>query len=116
MFKNKFNLKLTLCLVSLFIGVLLIVLGNQVKVCLSFGLIFLGVAVEFFALYKIETINKAIKAINVNMMDENFNFAYEKQYKKQRNKISHDKNFVAIVFTLTAILIAALGVINFFNL
>ena len=39
---KKFNLKLTLLLVSLFIGLILMAFGNMNRYCLSFGLAILG--------------------------------------------------------------------------
>ena len=50
--KNKINFKLTAILVSLFIGFLLIVLGNKNKYCLSFGLIFLAIALLIYVVSK----------------------------------------------------------------
>ena len=49
--KFKFNLKLTAFLVSLFIGLLLLILGNKNIFCLSFGLIIVGLSFVVFVLY-----------------------------------------------------------------
>ena len=63
--KKKINFKLTFILVSLFIGFLLIVLGNKNKYCLSFGLIFLAIALLIYVVSKYQQINQALVEIQI---------------------------------------------------
>ena len=61
--KKRFNLKLTMFLVSLFVSLLILVLGNKNIYCLSFGLILLGVSLGLFIYYAIGETDIAVKQI-----------------------------------------------------
>jgi hypothetical protein len=70
--KFKFNLKLTIFLVSLFVSLLLLILGGANKFCLSFGLMALGGAMFAFLWYNMEKIQNALIETNekINEFDE----------------------------------------------
>ncbi len=69
--KLKFNLKLTIVLVSLFVGFLLLIFGNQNKYCQSFGFIFLAIGIIFLAVDRTKQIDKLrIKIDNQLNSDE----------------------------------------------
>ena len=73
MFKNfKFNLKLTAFLVSLFVALLLLILGNKNQYCLSFGLILLGASLVAFVFYATDKINNELLEIEkeIDELDE----------------------------------------------
>ena len=67
--KFKFNFKLTAFLVSLFLSLLLLVLGGKNKYCLSFGFMALGVSLELFFWYNNEKMQNDLTEIN-NEIDE----------------------------------------------
>ena len=62
--KNKFNLKLTAFLVSLFLSLLLVILGGKNKYCLAFGFIMMGISLELFILYSNEKMQIELSQIN----------------------------------------------------
>ena len=66
---KKFNFKLTIILVSLFISMVLCGLSNINKYCLFFGLIMLGITSILFAWYKYEDVKKREDEAN-SVMEE----------------------------------------------
>ena len=83
--KFKFNYKLTISLVSLFISLLLIILGNKNYYCLSFGFIIMGLAIAFYAMYKTDKFNEVILEINneIDELDKEDNYTIT-QLKKEK--------------------------------
>ena len=67
--KKKFNLKLTAFLVSLFISLMIIILGNKNPYCLSFGFVFMSVSMVLYVLYNNEKTTKTILELD-NAIDE----------------------------------------------
>ena len=109
--KKNFNLKLTLSLVSLFVSLLLIILGNKNTYCLSFGFILLGIALAIYAMNKAEQIDSAIIEVANEIEEtpiENV-FAQQelaiemKKYKKQKSKLN-------VTFYLCAVLLVIVGI------
>lgn len=108
--KFKFNYKLTISLVSLFISLLLIILGSKNKYCLSFGFILMGVAIAFYAVYKTEMFDATIVEINNDIEETNpeDTFAITQLNKEKKRFISQRKRF-NFVFYLCAFLLVVVG-------
>lgn len=62
--KFKFNFKLTAFLVSLFLSLLLMILGSENKYCLSFGFMVLGASLELFLWYNSEKMQNYLNELN----------------------------------------------------
>lgn len=113
--KRKINFKLTFILVSLFIGFLLIVLGNKNKYCLSFGFIALAVALIIYVVDKFQSINKKIIEIDIQIDETNVEDVdtimalseYKQNLKKQ-------KNFACIMSFCFAVLLIVVALVNLF--
>ena len=109
--KKNFNFKLTLMLVGLFIGMLLIVLGNKNKYCLGFGFIALGVSLIFYAYEKSKKLQKMIFEVNEELGNaEKDNFMYIAELNKAKKQFTKQKNITCIMFYVFAGLIIFLGI------
>ena len=108
--KFKFNYKLTISLVSLFISLLLIILGNKNNYCLSFGFIIMGLAIAFYAMYKTDKFNEVILEINneIDESDKEDNYTIT-QLKKEKTKFIKQKKRFMFVFYLCAVLLVVVG-------
>ena len=115
--KKKINVKLTLFLVSLFIGLLLI-LGNKNKYCLSFGFIFAGISLVFYVLYKKQVLDQTLDAVYLEMEELDLNNPENihvlQELDRIRKKTIKQKRSVTILFNLAAFLMVAVGIIGFF--
>ncbi len=69
--KFNFNLKLTISLVSFFIGILFIILSHKNKVSICFGFCFFAVALVFFALYSTIRADKKLNDIDKQIEESN---------------------------------------------
>lgn len=65
--KKNFNLKLTAFLVSLFIGLVLVVLGSKFNVCLAIGLILLSLSLPIYVLYDKEKIESTLIEVSAQI-------------------------------------------------
>ena len=108
--KFKFNYKLTISLVSLFVSFLLIILGNKNNYCLSFGFILMGVGIAFYALYKSEKFDDTIVEINndIEQTDQEDTFSLN-QLNKEKKKFISQRKRVNFVFYLCACLLVVVG-------
>ena len=106
----KFNYKLTISLVSLFISLLLIILGNKNNYCLSFGFILMGVALGFYTFYKAEKFDSAIVEINNDIEETNLEdtFALNELNKEKKRFIKQRKRF-NFVFYFSAFMLVIVG-------
>ncbi len=120
--KFKFNLKLTVFLVSLFVALLLVILGNKNTYCLSFGFITLGISLGLFIWYsneKYETmltnINSDIDEVDVSeeIEEEEKTYILQQLYIKQK-KIKKTKQRIIICFALCAVSLIVLGIVAMF--
>ena len=116
--KKKFNLKLTIVLVSLFISLLIIILGNKNQYCLSFGFIFLGLTLFLFGNYSRSQIDKTIKSLDedidtIDKTDEESEYVL-KELNKLRSKLLKKKKSTKLMFGLCAVLLILVGFIGFF--
>ena len=120
--KFKFNLKLTAFLVSLFISLLLVILGSNNKYCLSFGFILMGVSLAMFIWYNNEKVSKELTKVNAEIdeleIDEELNdeervYILQQLYIRQK-KLSKKKKSTLILFSICGCAIVVLGVIGLF--
>ena len=120
--KFKFNLKLTTFLVSLFIGLLLIILGSGNKYCLSFGFIVIGLSLPVFVWYNNEKtrkeydeLSKLIEEIeqDLDVEDQEQMFALSQVY-VARKKVERNKHKSVILFYSCGIMLLILGFIGMF--
>lgn len=106
----KINYKLTISLVSLFISLLLIILGNKNKYCLSFGFILMGVSVGFYTLYKGEKFDEAIVEVYNDIEETEEQNEFElKQLSKELKKLTKQKKRFNFMFYFSAVLLIFVG-------
>ncbi|MBO5954494.1 MAG: hypothetical protein J6Q13_00815 [Clostridia bacterium] len=127
--KIKFNLKLTAFLVSLFISLLLLILGSKNTYCLSFGFMLLGASLGSFIWYMNEKIENELtelnQAIDELTSDENLDeddgdeeieeqgYILQQLYSRQKQLIKK-KRKIKIVFGICGGALIILGFINLF--
>lgn len=118
--KFKLNFKLTSFLVSLFIGILLTILGNKSKYCLSFGFIIIGLSLVVFVLYVKEKMNDLIAKNEEKLtefddeeLDDETVFIKKELYMQQHH-LNKKKKSVNLVFCACATLLIVVGIINLF--
>ena len=110
--KKKFDYKLTAILVSLFIGFLLVVLGNKNKYCLALGFIILGIASIFYALSKRKQLTEIMIQYE-NAIEEEESAIALIELGKQRNKLAKQRNFTCSMFFIFGFLLIVGGLITF---
>ncbi len=109
---KKYNLKLTVSMVSLFISIVLCFFSNTNKYCLFFCLIFLAVALIFFSFYKLQDVDKRLKSLHDKIDndideedgEENF-YAQINSAKKEKRKLLISFNFFAILLIIIAFIL-----------
>ena len=120
--KFKFNFKLIIALLSLFLSLILVILGSKNKYCLSFGFIVLGVSIELFMIhlntkYKKELIELAEEIDEVDISgeleEEEKVYILQQLYLRQK-QITRKNKRTNLVFTTCGALMALLGVVNLF--
>ena len=131
--KKKFNFKLTALLVSLFLSLIIMVLGNKNQYCLSFGFIMLGFCSALFVNYNNEKTSQAIQEIDQEIdeldfengvdidgdgeedvvADEEKAYVLQQLCLQQSNLIKRKKK-VSIIFYLCAAMLVLLGIVGIF--
>lgn len=125
--KFKFNLKLTAFLVSLFIGLLLLILGNKNIFCLSFGLIIVGLSFVVFVLYfnskaketyaeiekQIEDIDNAEEELEEDEDNDEL-FYYKNDLYTQKRKLLKKQKSLNIILYLGALAFVVVGFMGLF--
>lgn len=123
--KRKFNFKLTIFLVSLFLGLLLTILGGKSYYCLSFGLIMLGISLALFVWYNDEQTTKNLGEIEQEIDEITSVDIEDEELEKERiyilgqlltaqKKLIKKKKSVLITFSLCGFALVVLGFINLF--
>ena len=126
--KFKFNFKLTAFLVSLFLSLIVLILGNKNQYYLSFGFVLLGISAILFVFYTNEKTQQAIEEVDreIEKYDEEFDefeeteeLLDERAYVMQQlylsqNKLMKRKRKVTITFYLCAALLILLGIVGIF--
>lgn len=120
--KKKFNIKLTAFLVSLFVSLLIVVLGNKNQYCLCFGFILMAVSMVLYVLYNNDKTEKALEEINdeideltENEQDESDEEIYVlQQLYIRQGKLLKRKKSIAGTFYLFSGLLVVLAVFGIF--
>lgn len=111
--KKKFDLKLTAFLVSLFIGLLIVILGNKNPYLLSFGFIVIGFSLALFAMFKTADINAVVNELQVELEslkpEDEFRV---KEIAKAQAKLTSQRRKVNFVFYVAATLLIVLAFVN----
>lgn len=120
--KIKLNFKLAIVLVSLFAGLLLLVLGSKSKYCLSFGLIFLGLSLVLLIFYINEKYENVIKETNEEIdnlevdeeiAEEEKVYVLQELFLKQK-KITKQHKRTRTLFILCGFIIILVGFFGMF--
>lgn len=113
--KQKFNLKLTLVAVSLFVSLLLLAFSGKHKVCLFLGLLFLGLNLFAFAFIKVQQINEVLKKTDTELEEyEGEDDALLDEVYKQIRKLKSTRRKTQIVFYITSILLVVMAFVTLF--
>lgn len=123
--KKNFNFKLTIFLVSLFLGLLLTILGSKSSYCLSFGLIVLGLSLALFVWYNEEQTTKSLSEIEQEIDEITSVDIEDEELEKERiyilgqlliaqKKLIKKKKSVLITFSLCGFALVVLGFVNMF--
>ena len=70
--KKKFNYKLTISLVSLFISLLILIFFNQNKFGLFFGFLFLGASLLLYGYFRASLLNETINKTNLELEETEY--------------------------------------------
>ena len=119
---KKFNLKLTAFLVSLFIGLLLVILGNNNKICFSFGFVVIGISLFFFVIYFKEKTQKTLIEVNEKLeqtyddkeLDEEDRLYILAQLGLQQKHLNKQQKRTNLLFSITAVVLIIAGFVNMF--
>ena len=95
---KKFNIKLTISLVSFFISLILFVFSDKQLVCIGIACWLLAFALVFFALSRSEGANKLLKNIDEEIENSNQDEDDDADLKLTKNKIV--KNMKRTTFTM----------------
>ena len=107
---------------SLFLSVLLILLGGKNKYCLSFGIVFLGIAIVLFSLYASEKqrnalieLNKTIDEVDIDEeLDEEEKVYILQQLYIRQKKLTKQEKRMKIVSVLFGFAVIVLGIFGMF--
>ena len=127
--KFKFNLKLTAFLVSLFLSLLLVILGSKNQYCLAFGFILMGISFGFFIWFNNEKIEIALQDTEnqIDVLEDEENeyeelmglSDNEREYMAQQLyfaqiKLQKKKKSTSIMFSICGVALIILGFIAMF--
>ena len=120
--KFKFNLKLTAFLVSLFIGLLLIILGSNIKLCFSFGFVAIGVSLFFFVVYFQERTQRMLIEVNEKLeqtyddkeLAEEDRLYVLAQLGLQQKYLNKQQKRINLLFSITGVVLIIVGFVNMF--
>lgn len=117
--KKKFNLKLTISLVSLFISLLILILFNQNKFGLFFGFLLLGCALFLYGYYRSSILKTVIDKTNEEL-EENSDYETEEEvivYNEVLNELKRVKRMkrsAQITFYLAGALVILIAILMLF--
>jgi len=116
--KNKIDFKLTACVVSLFISILLIAFCHHIKVVLCLGLILCAVSVFFFARIRVRKIQSILDATEIdldeNYSDEKADSEIVDEVYKEMHKLRKEQRSMKIYFNLFAGLLVFIAIFIMF--
>ncbi len=115
--KKNFNIKLTAFLVSLFVSLLIVILGNKNQYCLGFGFMLMALSVVLYVLYNDEKtaqicteIDERISEIenDDSMPEAERDYAMQELFLGQI-KLTKRKKKITVIFYSFAIMLFILG-------
>lgn len=120
--KFKFNAKLTAFLVSLFLGLVFVILGSKFKICLSFGLMLISASLILYLWYDKEKSSQIIVEFEdkINEITEDEEIEEDEkiyiigQLSNQQKSILKRSKRINFLFAITAFTLFVLAIINFF--
>ncbi len=99
--KFQFNFKLTAFLVSLFVSLILVIVGSGNKYCLSFGFMILGASLSLFVWYNNEKIQKELETLEEDIDSvEQIDFDETKQNEEEQHEDYDFQNIEEKVYVL----------------
>lgn len=110
---KKKTIKLICFFASLILGIILLILGNKNKYCLSFGTMLIGVSFVTFAFFKDEVFKQDLEKFNNEIESEEYEID-ENEYKKITKKAKRKKNFAFCMFLLAGAVLFFAGIITLF--
>ena len=120
--KFKFNFKLTAFLVSLFVSLILLILGSKNKYCLSFGFMALGVSLGLFFWYNNEKMQSYLAEVDheidevettEDLEDEDKAYVLKQLY-IIKTKIEKKKKSSNIAFLICGVALVIVGFVALF--
>lgn len=120
--KFNLNIKLTAFLVSLFVSLIIVILGNGSKVCLCIGFILLGISLALFVLFNDERTNKIVQELTEEIdrisqdetMEEDAKIFMKGQLYLTINKLNKRKRKTQIVFYSCGVALIILAIVSVF--
>ncbi len=106
---KKLSLQLTISLVSLFISLILTILGNQNKYCLSFGFIFFAIAIILFAVDRCIYTSNTIKQLNQDVEDYDLSDVMLLEIKDELKKLKKQRAYIIFGSVLFCVLLLILA-------
>ena len=119
---KKFNFKLTAFLVSLFIGLLLLILGSKSTICFSFGFVVIGFSLGIFVPYSHEKTQKFLIEVNEKLeqtsddkeMTEEDRLYVLAQLGLQQKRLYKQQKRINLLFSVTGVVLIIVGFVNMF--
>lgn len=112
--KKKFDLKLTACLVSLFISFALIIFFNHVPAVVSIGLMIIAAALFFLAKIRAKKIDETLKStqedIDNAFEDGDYDEETITEVYKEMNSLRKQKRSLFIAFNGCAVLLFVVAI------
>lgn len=120
--KFKINFKLTAFLVSLFLSLIIVILGNKFKVCLCIGFILLGISLALFVLFNDERTTKIVQELTEEIdkisqdetMEEDTKMFMKGQLYLTINKLNKRKSKTRIIFYSCSVALVILAIVSVF--
>ena len=120
--KFKINFKLTAFLVSLFLSIFIVVLGNKFAPCVCIGFILLGVSLALFVLFNDERTTKIVQELTEEInkisedetMDEDTKMFMKGQLYLTINKLNRRKSKTRIIFYSCGVALIILAIVSVF--
>ena len=113
--KKKFNYKLTISLVSLFISLLILIFFNQNKFGLFFGFLFLGASLLLYGYFRAALLNETINKTNRELEETEYvEDGVVDEVLKELKHIKRLKRSTQITFYLAGGLIIVFSILMLF--
>ena len=103
---------------SLFIGLILVLIGTKVKLCLSFGLILFGIGAFLYSWHKTEQSNEIQKEVALELqnydVDKQEDKAIVNELKRIQKEDKKSSRRIVVCFVLFGAMMVILGLVSCF--